>query len=311
VVLQFSTRIASSEQLTTYKTLSHHKTEYSDIEPDKILSDPTGLVWDSWGQSGVIGTYAVPVNWDSHRWYSLLWPIDSELVSVKFHAHQQSHQQTLWFAGMLPHELGLTNDPNELIARDLSGNRSNAEVAATALGLAEPNDALVCTATGKQMLVDDKHDKYYPGYHTQTHPNSACFDRAPYPVCYQKQWKAREPYTVLVMNGPTDTCGHANPYGRQAYEFDTMPEHSTWFIYHTATGAETEASAYTVFAAMGMSTGDAYDSRSGWQLVGRDYVLEKTTQFMGKAQYLVSKAKSLFGFGVQVGPPHSPQKRGE
>jgi len=139
--------------------------------------------------------------------------------------------------------------------------------------LAEAHDALVCDAVGKRLAKLDDEGTYDAGLHTmvsQPQPErAACFDRAAYPMCYQKKWRAKEPYTVLVMNGPTEECGVPMASGFQAYDFESIPEQSTWLIYHAARGEEKGSSVYTHFADAARMTA-SWATRQMWQVVTRE-----------------------------------------
>jgi hypothetical protein len=286
---QISLLLANEATLRSATTLSFHKTHnYFDAEtpegahPVHDLKD-TPTTWG--GQSSIVRPYPVPVDVDSHIWYSAKWPITSEvempppgaasaqtlhdaralisrsphtlpptytalarmrvrgmvaqLVSVQFHAHQSTHQQSFLFAAR-PSDLGLGSGDHSI--QTLVG-RDNAEVRATTLALAAPLNALVCSALGGLEWFDSSSSLL------NTTSAGACLDRASYPVCVRKTWEQDEIYTVLSLNGPTAACGVAGlPHeGTYTGPPGTSPQHSVFFLTHRATGEQAGKSVYSTY----------------------------------------------------------------
>ena len=114
----------------------------------------------------------------------------------------------------------------------------SAQVRASVLSRARRLQSLVCHA---KAVVE----RYDHGYKNNT-SGGACFDRASYPTCYEKQWTRGEPYTVLSLTGPS-SCGVARALTPAEYggPRGTMPNHAIFFMQHIATGEQTCSSVYS------------------------------------------------------------------
>ena len=167
---QLSVLVADDAQLAAARPVSLHKTH--------------GNVDYAGGQTSAVGLWSTPVDHDTWSYHSGFWPVDGKLLSVQFHAHQSTHQEVLLFAAY-PSQLNLTAYGTMASLGAVDSGVPNSRVRASLMALAEPLDALVCTAKGEMENVTDMADV-----------TPACFDRAAYPTCYQHEWKAGDPYTV-------------------------------------------------------------------------------------------------------------------
>lgn len=209
---QISLLIASPKTLQTATVLSMFKTHNG----RSLLT--------MGGHNAATFTFASYIDRDSHEWYSNVWPFQGRMVGVWAHFHQSTHQESFLFAST-PSILGISEAAGTPLDEIPTGN--NAYIRSTVMERAEPIDALICTAKGRAK-------PHVEGY-TANSEAGACFDRAAYPVCFEKEWMKDEPYTILSLTGPTADCGKALAHNPPYLPKGASAQHSIWLITMVAT----------------------------------------------------------------------------